>query len=47
MKEHGLVSNFQDYLDLPLAVIEDWRMMAEGIASEQEQRARASRRAGR
>lgn len=30
MKEHGLCSTYQEYLDLPLGVLEDARLLAEG-----------------
>lgn len=47
MHEDGLVSNYSDYLDLPLAVIEDWRMQAEGKVQQQERQNREARRGNR
>lgn len=38
LKERGLVSSYEDYLRLPIAVLDDVRMLAEGEAQEAQRR---------
>lgn len=46
LKEDGLVACYQDYIDLPLTVLSDWRMVQHGrIVKHQRESNRATARA--
>lgn len=48
LKEDGLVSCYQDYLNLPLVVLGDWRMVQHGRFLKQKRESnRAAARSGR
>lgn len=43
MKEKGLVSNYEDYLNLPLQVLDDARMVIVGEAQREQRRQQPER----
>lgn len=48
LREHGLISKYEDYLDLPMSVLEDARLLMEGEAvAVKRERARAEQAARR
>lgn len=47
LHERGVVSCYQDYLDLPLQVLDDARIWMEGVALQQREQENRSARRGR
>ena len=47
LREHGLIGSYDDYVSLPVAVLQDARMWEEADAADDHKRAAAEARAAK
>lgn len=47
LHEHGLIANYDDYVDLPAAVLMDARLLMEAEMAERKRQAERAAREGR